>query len=306
MTGTWEIVEGSTVVAAARYDQAACRIFVQTHGGHVQGYEDCSEQDWADLMASHTSKGEYLTRILSRKREVVRPAAFPRPPRHAGINRAMVLNAFSPAQELDEPSRFAGRRAQVLALADALQTKGSVPLIFGDRGLGKSSLAVQGQLIAMGDDALLRHLGAMSHTVPLDRAYLTVFVACSDEISEVGELLQALINAAEDVVPSDETGKQPTFLVDKSRRTKVSLKLFEAETTKRFGAAKERITFESLSLPEKLQRITRTLNETYDAPVLYIIDELDRMSDKKGLASVIKRLSTDYLVHDCRHRAGLV
>jgi hypothetical protein len=295
VTGAWEVVEGSTVVEAARYDPAACRIFVRTHGGHVQGYEDCSDQDWTEFMASHTSKGEYLTRILSRKREVARAAAFPRPPRHSGINRALVLNAFSPAQELDEPSRFAGRRAQILALADALQTKGSVPLIFGDRGLGKSSLAVQGQLIAMGDDALLRHLGAVSHAIPSDRAFLTVFVACSDEISQTSELLQALINAAEDVVPADEAGDEATFLVDRSRRTKVSLKLFEAETTKRFGVAQERLTFENLSLPEKLQRVTRTLNETFDAPVLYIVDELDRMSDKTGLASVLKRLSTDYL-----------
>jgi len=292
VTAKWQAIDGSSVVAAAYYDEAARRIFVRTHRGLTQGFEGCSEEEWADFMADHTSKGEYLTRVLNRKTEV-EGRASPRPARSGQISRAMVLNAFSPAREMEEPSRFAGRRDQVLAVADALQTEGSVPLIFGDRGLGKSSLAVQSQLIAMGDDTLLRHLGAESHVIPPERAFITVFVACSDEIANVDDLLQALINAAEDVVPSETDGTSASYLVDRSRRTRLSLKLFETETTKRFQNASARLTYENLSLPEKLQRVARLLSDSFNSPVLFVIDELDRVQDKKGLASVIKRLSTD-------------
>lgn len=294
MTSAWLPIRDSTVVSAARYDQAAKRIFIRTHRGLVRGFEDCSDRDWAEFTASHTRKGEFVTRILERRREV-RHDTPPRPGRTARASRAMVLNAFSPAQELEEPRRFAGRREQVLAVADALQLKGSVPLIFGDSGVGKSSLAVQAQLIAMGDEALLEQLSALSYSIPPESVFITVFLSCSDEIADLSELLQSLINAAEDVVPADESGSAPTFLVDRSTRAKLSVKLFEAESTRRYATAKERLSYESLSLPEKLLRVTRLLNETYNAPVLFVVDEIDRVRDKKGLASVIRRLSTDYL-----------
>ena len=57
--------------------------------------------------------------------------------------------------EVDLPSLFAGRRDQVIQAVSSLHTHGEVPIIFGDRGLGKSSLAVQLQRIALGDLDLL-------------------------------------------------------------------------------------------------------------------------------------------------------
>ncbi|WP_445256596.1 hypothetical protein [Nocardioides aurantiacus] len=74
------------------------------------------------------------------------------------ITRSELMNAFQPATELEDPERFAGRERQVRELADALHVVGSVPLIYGDRGLGKSSLALQLRLIAMGDIELLADL----------------------------------------------------------------------------------------------------------------------------------------------------
>jgi len=71
----------------------------------------------------------------------------------------VLLNAFTPAKEVDDPEFFAGRAAQVVQLTDALHVIGSCPIIYGNRGLGKTSLAVQIRYIAAGDDTLLESLG---------------------------------------------------------------------------------------------------------------------------------------------------
>ena len=42
---------------------------------------------------------------------------------------------------------------------------GSCPLIYGDRGLGKTSLALQTQLIATGGQELLHQIDANDHAL---------------------------------------------------------------------------------------------------------------------------------------------
>ena len=48
---------------------------------------------------------------------------------------------FSPSAPIDERSLFAGRRQQMIQAIDAVNQKGQHAIIFGDRGVGKTSLA---------------------------------------------------------------------------------------------------------------------------------------------------------------------
>jgi len=48
---------------------------------------------------------------------------------------------FTPATPVDEKDLFAGRRAQLNAVIDAISQRGQHVIIFGERGVGKSSLA---------------------------------------------------------------------------------------------------------------------------------------------------------------------
>ena len=98
------------------------------------------------------------------------------------MSRTEILNAFSPAQEVVDPRLFAGRHRQVKELSDALRTVGSCPIIYGDRGIGKTSLAIQCQLIAMGHDELLHQLGLPDYVLADDETFLTFFVTCSDDV----------------------------------------------------------------------------------------------------------------------------
>lgn len=210
------------------------------------------------------------------------------------IDRAVMLNAFLPSSELDDPERFAGRSKQVRELSDALNSKGTAPLIFGDRGLGKSSLAFQLRLISMGNVELLHQLNAERLALPPERHYLTFYVTCTDSTRDFQGLLQALVNSAESIenVVSDAGANQ---LVDRVTRKKLTLKVVEVETTKKYEVERQRLSYQDLNLEEKLVQLCDLLKSTYGQPVLFVIDELDRMVSTAGLASFLKAASSDSL-----------
>ena len=212
------------------------------------------------------------------------------------IDRKTLLNAFQPASEVDDPARFAGRGAQVRQLADSLHANGSVPLIFGDRGLGKSSLALQVRRIAMGDVDLLAHLNAERLALPEQSRYLTFLVTCTEATRSFSDLLQALVNAAESIdnVP-DTKGARASQLVDRTTKRKLTLKVVEYESSTRYQVESARLSYQDLNLEEKLVQLCELLTATYGQPVLFIIDEIDRMGETTGLASFLKAVSGLYL-----------
>src|SRR5262245_47987345 len=52
-----------------------------------------------------------------------------------------VGRVFTPTAPIDERSLFAGRDSQVRRVVDAINQKGQHAIIFGERGVGKTSLA---------------------------------------------------------------------------------------------------------------------------------------------------------------------
>lgn len=211
-------------------------------------------------------------------------------------SRKTLMNAFRPAKEVDDPSLFAGREQQVRSLTDALHIEGSVPLIYGHRGLGKSSLALQIARIAVGDVELLSHLNAVELSLPEEDRFLTLHVTCTDAIGNMDQLLQVLINAAESIEFVSSKGNQDVKeLIDRTTRKKLTLKIVEVESTKRYEAERGRLSYQQLNLEEKLVQLTEILLDCYGQPVLFIIDELDRMGSTKGLASFLKAVSNSHL-----------
>jgi hypothetical protein len=67
--------------------------------------------------------------------------------------------------------------------------------------------------------------------------------------------------------------------------------VFEQEVQETYGSSGAGRDFEKLSIEEKFQIIASHVIEKNNSKVLFIIDELDRMKDTKGLASVIKNMS---------------
>jgi hypothetical protein len=70
-----------------------------------------------------------------------------------------IFETFQPEAALEAPELFSGREIALAELAESLHDSGSIPVIYGDRGLGKTSLANQHALMARGDEVLLNRIG---------------------------------------------------------------------------------------------------------------------------------------------------
>jgi Cdc6-like AAA superfamily ATPase len=221
--------------------------------------------------------------------------------------KTILTNVFRPGTELDDPALFAGRTLQVIELTQALHAEGACPIIYGDRGLGKSSLALQAQRIAMGDPSLLQlqetapphllgdptvtsnYIGVEDWALGEQESYLAFYVACSDATPSTKSVLQRLINSLTNV----DTGSASSAhqLVDRTTRKRITLKVFEAEVTRKYQPPTPLPSHSKLTLEEKLLDAVERLVDAYGHRVLLIIDELDRVRNTAGLASFIKNAS---------------
>lgn len=206
------------------------------------------------------------------------------------VDRSVILNAFRPNSEIEDPSAFAGRRQEVRDLTDALMTHRSCPVIYGERGLGKTSLATQIARISLGDDELLARIGAKTHVLPDNQIYVPFFVSCSDETRNKNEILQRIINTAEGFDSLD--GLQEKTEMGSTTRKKLNLKIFERETTKSFTNA-EKKKFSRLNVEDRFHSVVKTIHDNGYPRLLFVIDELDRVSNTDGLANFIKNCSTE-------------
>lgn len=204
--------------------------------------------------------------------------------------RETLLNAFRPGTAITLPAQFAGRKDEITTLVDALYVDGTCPIIYGDRGLGKSSLALQIERIALGDAELLDELGLSDRALPPESCFTTFEFSCTDAITTKDELLQRLINTAEGFT---DTESLPGKVLKSSKRTTtVKLKFYEHQVAETYKQSSGLGKFKRLSTEEKFELTTRQIVEGKDTRVLYIIDELDRVRDTRGLASVIKKMSS--------------
>jgi Cdc6-like AAA superfamily ATPase len=206
----------------------------------------------------------------------------------------VLMNAFRPAQSVDEPRFFAGRAKQVTELTDALHVVGSTPLIYGDRGLGKTSLAFQLRHIAEGSVELLDALGIRDRAFSESERFVAFYVPCMDSTRNFDGLLQQLINAAEetDFTPT-EPGYRAKHLAERTSGFTWTFKIFTKTQTKKFVPVMDRPSYRELSATEKLQYLIGLIVEQFRRPVLFIIDEVDRLQDTQGLASFIKATSSE-------------
>ncbi len=203
--------------------------------------------------------------------------------------RTLILNAFRPNAEIEDPEAFAGRESQILELSDSLRTDGTVPIIYGGRGLGKTSLGHQIARIALGDDALLTTMGKEDRVLPSEDCFVPFWVSCSDETKSKDAIIQRIINSAEGFAKIESEGedrpKKTTF------RTTLDLKVFQAEAIQEYEKIHGR-KFSKLGIEDQFSAVVDRLRQKGLNRILFIIDELDRAASTKGLANFIKNVSS--------------
>lgn len=200
------------------------------------------------------------------------------------------INVFTPAQEIKDIDRFAGRDDELLALSTALQSDGAQIVLYGQRGVGKSSLARQLAKLATNDDELISRLKQPPFE-PLD--FLPIYISCDDSIVDIERLLLRLL--------SDEDGLAPWVpfkVVEKKSSgeigTKFSVKVIELGG-KKTDAITERVQEIESDIVSVFTTACRAVVKTGVAKhgLLIIVDEFDRIKNRSGLASLLKTLGPE-------------
>ncbi|WP_182335212.1 AAA family ATPase [Stenotrophomonas acidaminiphila] len=199
-------------------------------------------------------------------------------------------NAFTPAREVQDIDRFAGRAATLDSLAAALQSDGAQIVLYGQRGIGKSSLSRVLAQIAINDEAAISRLATAPHS-KFD--YLPIYVTCDDSVTNVEKLCLRLL--------TDEQALAPWIPFKVSERTssqegggKLGVKVIEL-SGKLSGSITERKTEIQAEVTSTFINACRQIVSSGVAAdgVLIVIDEFDRISDKSGIASIIKALGPE-------------
>jgi hypothetical protein len=204
-------------------------------------------------------------------------------------------------RRLRDPARFVGRTELIRDCTSAINSPTGLISVFGKRGVGKSSLLRQIQQIALGDYSLAKRAG-MSHLIPANpRRYLTVYYSCDSMIQSGRDLLSRLCNDHDEedsllrLVPND--GKEITEF---SRAKEVSggadLKVVNwgakgIGTSKYAKVVPDEIvqTFRNFVGSVVVNQVQKRMKRD---GLLILLDEFGVISDKDGLGSLIKSLTT--------------
>lgn len=197
-------------------------------------------------------------------------------------------SAFTPAKVIEDPDRFAGRQRELDEVAAGLAIPGGHMMIYGNRGIGKSSLAHQMMLMAQGHASVIERL---THKPFEDFDFVPVYIQCDDSIGSIEELIARLLTTSEglaDWLPFKVTR------INSEGSSSLSLKITEIGGS---AAAKSNVeeVRESVS-PDVYAIFQNCLKSLLDSRIaqsgiLIVVDEFDRVKDKSGLASLMKSLN---------------
>jgi Cdc6-like AAA superfamily ATPase len=205
-----------------------------------------------------------------------------------------IENAFLPAKEITDSTRFAGRKQAVSDAYYALLSDGANIAVVGNRGIGKTSLARQIGNISKGDNSLLNKL-SLSHDHSFD--YLTVYFACGSAINNTEELLERLLTSANclaDWVYDIPKAKK----IMSGYAPKFGAKLFGISTELGGEKREETLDEPAISAHSIDSVFTNVVNAIAEEGVardgiLIIIDEFDQINNVAGFASFLKALATN-------------
>lgn len=200
------------------------------------------------------------------------------------------INVFTPAQEVKDIDRFAGRDDELMALSTALQSHGAQIVLYGQRGVGKSSLARQLAKLATNDKDLIARLKQPPFE-PLD--FVPVYLACDDSIKNIQMLMLRLLSDEEALA-----SWVPFKVVEKISSGEIGAK-FSVKVIELGGKKTDAITERAQEIESDIVSVftsaCRAVVKTGVAKhgLLIIIDEFDRIKNREGLASLLKTLGPE-------------
>lgn len=199
-------------------------------------------------------------------------------------------NAFTPAKEVQDIDRFAGRGRELGAVSTALQSDGAQLVLYGQRGIGKSSLARVLAQLASGDADVIDRLKEKPF-VKFD--YVLIYFACDDSVTSIDRLLVRLL--------TDEAALAPwvPFKVVERKSSdegggKIGIKVVEL-SGKLTQSITERATEVDADIVSTFTNACKAVvaSGVAKSGLLIIVDEFDRIKDRAGIASLLKTLGPE-------------
>lgn len=177
------------------------------------------------------------------------------------VSFTTLFDAFQPAREITDPKKFAGRLKQV-EQACTLLLSGTPIFIHGHRGIGKTSLARQIELIANGNNTLLIEMKSQFADVKFD--YVTCYIQRDDSIRNINSLVYRLmIDSTCFARWTPDLGMAAPFPYEDG------------------GGLNPALISDFWNRAHKVAELGRT-------GLLIIIDEFERIPDHAGFASLLK------------------
>lgn len=200
---------------------------------------------------------------------------------------------FSPGQEILDPTRFSGRKGNIKQAIKVLCRSGASMIVYGERGVGKTSFVEMTKLIAQ-DQVELIYRNRLQNLRPSSGfQYKIISIECDDDVDDTDKVLQRLITSPEGIKGLVGPRIEKIELTNKN---KAALKLFkktlelDAECEEKLIGSefKEKSIYELFS--NLIIAITQSILEQ-DEGLLIVIDEFDKVKNNSKMASVIKTLS---------------
>ena len=201
--------------------------------------------------------------------------------------------AFTPACEMDTPKLFCGRENEIEKGIKALRSPNASLCIYGNRGVGKSSISKQLMLIAAGLKTLIDDLGKSYLFDPDQFKMPNAYFCCDATIKNAEDLFRKLLADRDSIHGLYKYNKGVILEKIKNKQTsnaKFTLKIFEAalDGTKEV----ENITAE-LDYVSAFKSVTSEIADAAGVPaVTVVIDDFELIADKVGIASIIRSTPT--------------
>ncbi len=203
-----------------------------------------------------------------------------------------LYSTFFPGQHIEDPKWFAGRKLDIERALKTLCSPGASMVVFGERGVGKSSFVEMIKLIASGNSHLLYKYN-FQKLFPLEKfQYKIISIECDAEANTTSKVLQRLITSPLGIksIISSRIEK-----IESTVKDKYSLDLLKIFSIGNESESKVTSTeFKEESIFELFTNLILTISKNVLGPnegLLIVIDEFDLVEDSSKMASLIKTLS---------------
>jgi Cdc6-like AAA superfamily ATPase len=110
-----------------------------------------------------------------------------------------LYNVFSPGQEILEPDKFSGRRENISQAIKVLLSPGASMIVYGERGVGKTSFLEMVKLIAQDQVELIHRYKLQNLKPKTGFKYKIIAIECDEDVQDTEKVLRRLITSPEGI-----------------------------------------------------------------------------------------------------------